>query len=274
MTIFKQHDIRGLVGTLCGACIVTLVALGFSAAPARAQKNFNPLPPQVAFISNGKFTGTLNQGNGPLPITGTIAYLTGQIQYEKISVVPEGTQIISNSWLVETQQSINQWAIVSTSPNTCRQEVLSGASYPQCNAWGRTPRGLYVQKCTVTAQGNKTTFEKAVQLSSDNKLVQYSEYAIVEDENGNSQGNLIQLKDVLTGDVIFVTQALTVTMTSQGTTPPVPSDFVDPKTGSPSSTVTAPAICPPATDAPTDTGNDNSPGNDLGCTSTIPNICF
>jgi hypothetical protein len=262
MTIFKQHDIRGLVGTLCGACIVTLVALGFSAAPARAQKNFNPLPPQVAFISNGKFTGTLNQGNGPLPITGTIAYLTGQIQYEKISVVPEGTQIISNSWLVETQQSINQWAIVSTSPNTCRQEVLSGASYPQCNAWGRTPRGLYVQKCTVTAQGNKTTFEKAVQLSSDNKLVQYSEYAIVEDENGNSQGNLIQLKDVLTGDVIFVTQALTVTMTSQGTQPPVPSDF------------NRPSICPPASNVPTDTGNDNSQGNDLGCTSTIPNICF
>ena len=34
MSIFKQ---RGLVGTLCGACIVTLVALGFGAAPARAQ---------------------------------------------------------------------------------------------------------------------------------------------------------------------------------------------------------------------------------------------
>src|SRR6516225_7227483 len=52
MTIFKQHDIRRkikglaigtrpglrlLVGTLCGACIVTLITLCFSAAPARAE---------------------------------------------------------------------------------------------------------------------------------------------------------------------------------------------------------------------------------------------
>jgi hypothetical protein len=46
MTIIKHRDIRGLVGTLCVACIVTLVALGFGTAPARAQ---TPLPPNICF---------------------------------------------------------------------------------------------------------------------------------------------------------------------------------------------------------------------------------
>jgi hypothetical protein len=249
---------RGLVGTLCGACIVTLVALCLSAAPARAQANFNPLPPQVAFISVGKFSATLKTKGNSLPLTGSIAYLTGDIAYEKISVDPTGAQLItSDTWLVLTSQSINEWEIVSTFPNTCRQEVLS----PKCTGWARTPRGIYVQKCTVTAQGNKTTLNFAVQLSSNNKLVQMSETSTIEDENGNTQGNLIPVKDVLTGDVIFVTNSLVLTMTSQGTTPPVPSDF------------NRPDIC----NAPTvsnQSQNDNSQGNDLGCTGTIPNICF
>jgi hypothetical protein len=30
-----RDGLRSLVGTLCGACIVTLVALGFGAAPAK-----------------------------------------------------------------------------------------------------------------------------------------------------------------------------------------------------------------------------------------------
>ena len=87
MTIIKHRDICGLVGTLCGACIVTLVALGFGAAPARAQ-TFTPLPlpPQVAFISNGKYTGTLQIQGMTLPITGTLAYLTGFTEYLHISV--------------------------------------------------------------------------------------------------------------------------------------------------------------------------------------------
>jgi len=260
MTIIKQ---RGLVGTLCGACIVTLVALGFSADPARAQQNFIPLPPQVAFISSGKFTGTLKTQGNTLPLIGKIAYLTGDIVYEKIEVDPTGAQLItSNSWLVQTNQSINEWEIVSTSPNTCRQEVLSGKSYPQCTPWARTPRGIYVQKCTVTAQGNKTTLETAVQLSTDNKLVQMSQSATVEDEDGNTQGTFpVQDPLSLTGGVINVTDVLTITMTSQGTTPPVPSDF------------NRPDIC----NAPTvsnQSQNDNSQGNDLGCTGTIPNICF
>jgi len=112
MTIIKQR------GTLCGACIVTL-ALGFGAAPAWAQQNFNPLPPQVRFISNGKFTGTLQTRRlpHPLPITGTIAYLTGDIEYEKISVdTPRDIPITSNTWLKQTSTDINEWETVSTFP--------------------------------------------------------------------------------------------------------------------------------------------------------------
>jgi hypothetical protein len=254
MRIFKQHNIRGLVGTLCGACIVTLVALGFGTAPARAQQNFNPLPPQVKFISNGKFTGTLKTQGNTLPLIGKIAYLTGDIAYLKIEVDPTGAQLItSDTWLVETNQSINEWEIVSTSPNTCRQEVLS----PRCTAWARTPRGLYFQKCTVTAQGNKTSLQNVVTLTPDNKLVQMSQSATVEDEDGNTQGTFpVNDPLSLTGGVIFVTDILTITMTEQGTTPPVPADF------------NRPDIC----NAPT--ANNQNDNNELGCTGTIPNICF
>jgi len=249
MTIIKHRDICGLVGTLCGACIVTLVALGFGAAPARAQ-NFTPLPPQVKFIKDGKFTGTLQKFRlpHPLPIQGTIAYLTGDIEYMKISVDTHGP-ITSNTWLIQTSTDINEWETVSTFQTSCRQEVLSGDSYPQCTAWARTPRGLYVQKCTVTAQGNKTTLDRVVQLSSDNKLVQVLEYA-----NDNSQGELIPVKDLLTGDDIFVTDVLKITMTSQGTTPPVPADF------------NRPDIC--------NASNATQGENENLCTGTIPNICF
>ena len=89
-----------------------------------------------------------------------------------------------------------------------------------------------------------------------------SQSATVEDEDGNTQGTFpVQDPLSLTGGVINVTDVLTITMTSQGTTPPVPSDF------------NRPDIC----NAPTvsnQSQNDNSQGNDLGCTGTIPNICF
>ena len=243
MTIIKQ---RTLVGTLCGACIVTLVALCFSAAPARAQQNYNPLPPQVAFISNGKFTGTLQiQGNGPFPIKGSIAYLTGDIEYLRISVVTEtGQQLTSDSWEVETTTVINEWEVpVSTFPTTCLNEVLTGASYPQCTPWTPTnvKMHIYSQECTVTAQGNKTTLKSSAQLSSDNKLVK------------------LQLNANSTGDNSQGTDFLTITMTSQGTTPPVPSDF------------NRPNIC----NAPTAYNpSENDQGNEPVCTGTIPSICF
>ena len=223
MTIIKHRDICGLVGTLCGACIVTLVALGFGAAPARAQ-NFTPLPPQVKFIKDGKFTGTLLIEGKTLPITGAIDYLTGDTQYLKMSVDREGQLITSDTWLKQTSTAINQWEIVSTDPTTCRKEVLSGASYPQCNAWSRNSNGLYVQKCTVTAQGNKTTLDRVVQLSSDNQLVQMTENATITGENGNSPSNLTPVINPLgpPGSFIFVTDSLTITMTEQGTVPPTP----------------------------------------------------
>jgi len=223
MTIIKHRDICGLVGTLCGACIVTLVALGFGAAPARAQ-NFTPLPPQAKFIKDGKFTGTLLIEGKTLPITGAIDYLTGDTQYLKISVNREGQLITSDTWLKQTSTAINQWEIVSTDPTTCRKEVLSGASYPQCNAWSRNSNGLYVQKCTVTAQGNKTTLDRVVQLSSDNQLVQMTENATITGENGNSPSNLSPVINPLgpPGSFIFVTDSLTITMTEQGTVPPIP----------------------------------------------------
>lgn len=255
MTIIKHRDICGLVGTLCGACIVTLVALGFGTAPARAQTpppGTPPLPPQVAFISNGKYTGTLQFQGNTQPITGTLAYLTGSTEYLKISVDTEGQQITSNSWLVLIPTVINEWEIVSTFPNTCRKEVLSGASYPQCTAWTRTPRGLYSLQCTVTAQGNKATLDFLVQLSADNKLVQMVEKATITGENDNSQGN--EESDT-------TTNSITITMTEQGTTPPVPSDF------------NRPSIC----NAPNGNNqgqNDNSQGNELVCAGTIPNICL
>jgi hypothetical protein len=189
MTIIKHRDICGLVGTLCGACIVTLVALGFSAAPARAQKNFNPLPPQVAFISNGKYTGTLLIEGKTLPITGTLDYLAGVTAYLHILVDTEGV-ITSDSWLTQLPTVVNEWEIVSTDPTTCRKEVLSGASFPQCNAWSRDAKGIYHQKCTVTVQGTQATLDSSVQLSSDNKLVQLREDTTITGENGDSPSNL------------------------------------------------------------------------------------
>jgi hypothetical protein len=191
MTIIKHRDICGLVGTLCGACIVTLVALGFGAAPARAQQNFNPLPPQVAFINNGKYTGTLLIEGKTLPITGTLAFLAGVTEYLHISVDTEGQLITSDTWeILSPTPVINEWEIVSTDPTTCRKEVLSGASFPQCTAWSRNARGVYYQKCTVTAQGNKATSDTAVVLSSDNKLVSLREDTTITGENGDSPSNL------------------------------------------------------------------------------------
>jgi hypothetical protein len=242
-----RDGLRSLVGTLCGACIVTLVALGFGAAPARAQ-TFTPLPPQVAFISNGKYTGTLQIQGKTLPITGTLAYLTGATEYLHISVDTEGQQITSNSWLTVIPTVINEWEIVSTFPTTCRKEVLSGDSYPQCTAWNRTPRGLYSLECTVTAQGNKATLDILAQLNNSNQLVQLQEN--IKGENDNSQGNESDMTD-----------SITITMTEQGTTPPVLSDF------------NRPSIC----NAPNGNNqgqNGNSQGNELGCTGTIPSICF
>jgi hypothetical protein len=260
MRIFKHRDICGLVGTLCGACIVTLVALCFGTAPARAQ-NFNMFPSQLAFISNGKYFGKLEIQGLSLPITGTLAYLvSGPTTYLHISIdpteaqLPTGEQLItSDTWLVQTSTAVNQWEIASTFPTICRKEVLSGASYPQsppppllgqCE-WFRTPKGDYRQQCSVTAQGKQATLFFDVVLNNATKqFVEMEEQANITDENDNSQ----------------VTNVIGISVTSQGTTPPAVSDF------------NRPSICTSNNQGE----NDNSQSTAVGpvCTGTIPNICF
>jgi hypothetical protein len=211
--------LSGLVGTLCG--------FG-GGAPALAQ-NLPPLPPQVAFISNGVFTGTIQTQGMTLPITGTLAYLTGDTQYLKLQVSFDtgGQPITRNSWAKSTPTVITEWDIVSTEPTACREEVFSGPSYPQCTAWSRNPAtGLYISDCTVTVQPKMATFDFSVKLTNDNKLAELTE------------------KTTIGG----MTDSLTITMTSQGTTPPVPSDFNPPSSCS----------------TPDNHGNDHSQGNDAG----------
>ena len=169
-----------------------------------------PFPPQVTFISNGKYTGTLQTHGVTQPITGTLQYLSGDTQYIKLQVSfdnPGGHQITRDSWVISTPNvtpaAITECDIASTDPTTCRKDVLSGDSYPQCTAWSRTPRGLYISECTVTVLGDQATFDFTVQLSADNQLV--------------------QLKENIT--IGSKTDTINITMTSQGTTPPVPSDF-------------------------------------------------
>jgi hypothetical protein len=189
-------------------------------ASALAQNILPPLPPQVTFISNGKYTGTLQTLGITLPITGTLAYLTGDIQYSKLQVSVDilGQQITRDSSVTSTQTAINEWETVSTDPTTCQKEVLSGASYPQCTAWSRNPQGLYISNCTVTVQGKEATLDFKVQLSSDNKLVQMRQNTTI-------------------GGVM---DSITITMTEQGTTPPIPSDFNPPSICSAPNTGTIP----------------------------------
>ena len=220
----------GLVGTLCG--------FGYG-APALASDTIVPFPPQVSFISNGKYKGTLRTQGMTLPITGTLDYLAGTNIYLHVSVDTGGLQNTSDSWLTSTATVINEWETVSTDPTTCRKEVLSGDSYPQCTAWNRTPSNTYSLECTFTVQGRKATLDFLAVLSPDNKLVQLKENAT------------IWIVDDKFWKWAAVTDSVTIIMTEQGTTPPVPSDF------------DLPSIC-------------NTPnGNEVGqCTDTIPSICL
>jgi len=141
-----------------------------------------------------------------MPITGTLDYLSGATQYTKLQVSfdnPGGKEITRDSWVIITPADITECDIVSTDPTTCRKEVLSGDSYPQCTGWSVTPRGVWISECTVTALGDQATFDFSAVLSTDNKLV--------------------QLKENIT--IGGMTDSIAITMTEQGTTPPLPSDF-------------------------------------------------
>ncbi|HKE24994.1 MAG TPA: hypothetical protein VKB88_21685 [Bryobacteraceae bacterium] len=196
---FQPKPVLAASGTLCGA--------GCD-APALASEVFppTPFPPQVQFISNGKYTGTLQTHGMTMPITGTLDYLSGATQYTKLQVSfdnPGGKEITRDSWVIITPADITECDIVSTDPTTCRKEVLSGDSYPQCTGWSVTPRGVWISECTVTALGDQATFDFSAVLSTDNKLV--------------------QLKENIT--IGGMTDSIAITMTEQGTTPPLPSDF-------------------------------------------------
>jgi hypothetical protein len=141
-----------------------------------------------------------------MPITGTLEYLSGDTTNTKLQVSfdnPGGQQITRDSWVIITPADITECDIVSTDPTTCRKEVLSGDSYPQCTGWSRTPRGVYISECTVTVLGDQATFDFSATLTPDNKLV--------------------QMKENIT--IGGMTDTITITMSEQGTTPPIPSDF-------------------------------------------------
>jgi len=169
---------------------------------------FFTFPPQLAFVSNGKYEGSLQTQGLTLPITGTLAYLTGSIDYFKLHVSVDigGQQITTDSWETITPTVINEWEIVSTDPRKCRKEVLSGDSYPQCTAWDETANETYSLECTITVQGNKATLDILTDLSADNKLVQ-------------------QQEDTTIGGM---TDSIAIMMTEQGNTPPIPGDFALP----------------------------------------------
>jgi hypothetical protein len=197
--------LSGLVGTLCASGCDAPFLFSF--------------PPQVPFISNGQYEGTLQTQGITLPITGTLIYLTGELDYIKlhVSVDTGKQQITSDSWVTRTPTVINEWEIVSTDPNTCRKEVLSGDSYPQCTAWSRTPTGVYSLECTVTVLGNKATLDVLADLSNDNKLVQLQQNTTI--------STIMDSISAITGSITDITDSITIKMTEQGTTPPVPSDF-------------------------------------------------
>jgi hypothetical protein len=205
--VTSMFMLAGLVGTLCGSgCGLSLLSF----------------PPQVQFISNGKYTGTLQTPEITLPITGTLAYLTGEMDYIKlhVSVDTGGQQITNDSWVTRTPTVINEWEIVSTDPTTCRKEVLSGDSYPQCTAWNRMPRGIYSLECTVSVLGNRATLDILAHLSTDNKLVQLQQSTTITSNGFGSAATEYHYH--------WFRGSITIIMTSQGTTPPVPSDFDPP----------------------------------------------
>jgi hypothetical protein len=207
----------GLVGTLCG--------FG-GGAPALAQ-NLPPLPPQLQFI-DGTFTGTITTQGQTLPITGTLAYLNGATQNLKLDVsfATGGQPITRNAWVTGTPTLITAWDIVSTDPTACREEIFSGPSYPTCTAWTQNAPGHYVSDCTVTVQPKTATFDFSVQLTNSNQLAQLTENITIGGK----------------------TDTLTITMTSQATTPP------------PASTFAIPSSC----NTPDNQGNDHSQGNPAG----------
>ncbi len=209
---YLQAQCGALVGNGTGGGICKCPRPNPDAAPSppatpalKLTLPFFTFPPQMEFIGNGQYNGTLQTQGMTLPITGTLAYLSGSTQYFTlhVSVDAGGQPITSDWWETITPTVVTEWQIVSTDPTTCRKKVLSGASYPQCTGWNRTPSSAYSNECTVTVRGNQATFDILAALSVANKLVQ-------QQENTTISG---------------MTDSITIDMTEQGNTPPPLSDF-------------------------------------------------
>jgi hypothetical protein len=158
---------------------------------------------------NGQYTGTLQTQGTTMPISGTLEYLSGSTQNLKLHISfdnPGGQPITRDSWVINTPTAtgpvITECDIASTDPTTCRKEVLSGDSYPQCAAWKQTGNQWSLE-CTVTVQGDQATFDFAAVVNSGNQLVQLSE-------------------NITIGSM---TESIIISIGSQSTTPPPPSDF-------------------------------------------------
>ena len=156
--VTSMFILSGLVGMLCGS--------GWG-APALAFDTIPPFflffPPPVQFMNNGQLEGTLQTHGKTSPITGTLDYLSENMQQQTkaqiVSVNPAKQQITSDSWVTSTPTDINAWEIESTDTTSCQMQVLSGDSYPQCAAWENPSPNDWTRDCTVTVQGNTTTFD-------------------------------------------------------------------------------------------------------------------
>jgi len=190
------------------------LALLLLATVCSAQKNYNPLPPQVQFISDGKFVGTLRTQVGSLPTRGSIVYLAGKndgdTEYEKREVILEFGLEQTNTWEVETPEKIDTWEVASIDPETCFHQTFSegDGSYPDCTPWLVDSRGVFFQNCTIHWDiVDVADLSVAVVLSPTNQLVEYHD-------------QIFLLGQFVEGE--------TVRMASQGTAPPSPSDFARP----------------------------------------------
>jgi len=195
------------------ACIVALILITLNAYSA--QKNYNPLPPQVAFISNGRFRGTIRSQFGELQTRGHIAYLAGKtpadFEYERRELQVDligGIIEITNTWEVETPSKIDTWEITSVLPDDCFLQTFAGEQFPTCDPWVRTSEGLYLQNCTIFLDGiDLAHLSIAVVLSASNQLVSYTDSI------------------TLVGEFI---ESETLYMESQGSVPPTVVDFTRP----------------------------------------------
>jgi len=178
-----------------------------------AQRNYNPLPPQVRFVSNAQFTGALRTPLGTFPTTGSMSYLAasspGGTEYEKREIVVEFGLEQTNTWEVETQQQIDLWEITSLIPDTCLHQTYgdNDGTYPDCTPWSQNPQGAWIQNCTISIGIRLADLSVAVVLSPSNLLQSYNDQIFL-------LGNFFE------GE--------TVTVHSQGTTAPMPADFTRP----------------------------------------------